>query len=74
MNPRFKVTVTTDTNVEVAMDMFDDRADADAMFESLLSDDESNPLGAMPWRCVTVSLEEFHHGSWVPVTRRLVVG
>lgn len=54
------------------MEMLPARSDADALMDSLL-DPSDSILEAVPYKAVTVTLEEFVNGVWTTCVRKLVV-
>lgn len=72
MNVHYRVTVAPVKGDSVVMEVFETRADADAYWAQVNSEGDDNILNVLPFDTVVASFEEFHEGTWVLLSRRVV--
>ena len=72
MNVHYRVTVAPVKGDSVIMEVFETRTDADAYWAQVSDEGEGNILNVLPFATVVASFEEFHEGTWVLLSRRVV--
>ena len=72
MDVRYRVTVAPVRGDSVIMEVFETRSDADAYWAQVNDEGDGNILSALPFDTVVASFEEFHEGTWVLLSRRVV--
>lgn len=72
MNVHYRVTVAPVKGDSVIMEVFETRTDADAYWAQVNDEGDGNILNVLPFDTVVASFEEFHEGTWVLLSRRVV--
>lgn len=72
MNVHYRITVAPVKGDSVVMEVFETRTDADAYWAQVNSEGDDNILNVLPFDTVVASFEEFHEGTWVLLSRRVV--